>query len=1032
VNLGGFMDELYKIAQEKGWLEKEADINKVSATRAEVEQAWGNLSSGQRDLIIPGWDKMLHGDLVNNIMNKWAPILNAWRESQMPEPSGKPEGEVEFGRPKIAPTKRGPSKALVEKVQNLLHSATKIPVSDPKGKFMGGPDGVWGKLSAKAWNEYTEYYTTPGGPVVVDPVAEDGSEFPRIEDVRYVFQNPKYQAPKAVAPTVPGPAPAGAIKGPVREYLESADDATVASNVVNELVVLADTLENMGAIRAAMVVDKQIMEYKKAIDKLYDVTGETGEQLINSAHPGGGPIVAPAAEEGGKVETVVEEQKKIIDKINKTPTGKYASTILRLIATANRLDSEGEVEAAKLVDKTIAELEGADPFVNRSATHGVVGSEDDITSIVKSAQSEEFIREWGVIKNLFNKMYEEVTSFSAGIGLGYVYRSSHPLYTGYRGSKPLIDLVGDNLSGTRWKKVVPKLLDRIIEFLDFGDKTFEYMDDAFLEDTAYSYTKLHENLIIGIKALKDNIRSGKVAPSKEEVAKEPSTVKEEYRQLLKQRSRKRIDEYVKSLKMFAQFIMNNDEALKEKFNNPGIADKLIDWVHNREYNVSKRKPGDPNYYKLTAKSIQNLNGYLNKLKKLVGVKADDTFVTSAARGDVPEIEIPGQKKKEKPTPPVKPKAPKKIYRRIRSDENIIRLQEALRSAEFSPGKIDGLWGPKTARAYNSFINKNPIVEKYLKPIANPNAQKHRNRLQGRDLALAIQIIEYMAKRVKREGILSITLSGGTKIPFYTVRDAKSFVEHIKEATSAKTVIPSAAGQILTELLHYTYDNEMNMESKEAGSVAKWRDRINRLIREFKGYASQAAGGQGGIISGKPGIGGEGRGYKYPWERSKGKEEVPSAPSTPSGRPAQVSETGEYKPLGRREGAGGDGTGTEKVDLKTPEGIRYAIDMLPDARWLSSPEFFTLKARAVMGVLSKRKKLIWYEEGNITEKYWRILDERIREITAALGELRDVIVNREPYRSKWGRTAYTDMIDTITAFYGELNYIGRKMEFTRSE
>jgi hypothetical protein len=201
VNLGGFMDELYKIAQEKGWLEKEADINKVSATRAEVEQAWGNLSSGQRDLIIPGWDKMLHGDLVNNIMNKWAPILNAWRESQMPEPSGKPEGEVEFGRPKIAPTKRGPSKALVEKVQNLLHSATKIPVSDPKGKFMGGPDGVWGKLSAKAWNEYTEYYTTPGGPVVVDPVAEDGSEFPRIEDVRYVFQNPKYQAPKAVAPS---------------------------------------------------------------------------------------------------------------------------------------------------------------------------------------------------------------------------------------------------------------------------------------------------------------------------------------------------------------------------------------------------------------------------------------------------------------------------------------------------------------------------------------------------------------------------------------------------------------------------------------------------------------------------------------------------------------------------------------------------------------------------------------------------------------------------------------------------------------
>jgi hypothetical protein len=54
----------------------------------------------------------------------------------------------------------------------------------------------------------------------------------------------------------------------------------------------------------------------------------------------------PAEDEGGKVETIVEEHKKMVERSTKQPTGKYAEVMTKLIATANKLEDEGEFEAA--------------------------------------------------------------------------------------------------------------------------------------------------------------------------------------------------------------------------------------------------------------------------------------------------------------------------------------------------------------------------------------------------------------------------------------------------------------------------------------------------------------------------------------------------------------------------------------------------------------------------------------------------------------------------------------------------------------
>jgi hypothetical protein len=162
--------------------------------------------------------------------------------------------------------------------------------------------------------------------------------------------------------------------------LQADDGLATASAVVVELVALANDLDDMGEAGMARAVDEQLGIYKAAVDRLYGITGETGEQLVGDAHPGGGPVQVPAKDDGGKVETVVEQQKKDMEAATGKPTGKQAAFVARqLAALANRLDSEGKTEAALLVDKTLAELrEGPRrPFVVRAA-QGVVAAAHEL------------------------------------------------------------------------------------------------------------------------------------------------------------------------------------------------------------------------------------------------------------------------------------------------------------------------------------------------------------------------------------------------------------------------------------------------------------------------------------------------------------------------------------------------------------------------------------------------------------------------------------------------------------------------------
>jgi len=100
--------------------------------------------------------------------------------------------------------------------------------------------------------------------------------------------------------------------------------------------------------------------------KEYNVTKETGEDLVGKAHPKDAKP-AESMGDGALVENIVQQQDKDIEIATCMPTGaltgKHASLVEILVSLANDLEGEGKAEAAARVDLTIERL-ASFPFVD--------------------------------------------------------------------------------------------------------------------------------------------------------------------------------------------------------------------------------------------------------------------------------------------------------------------------------------------------------------------------------------------------------------------------------------------------------------------------------------------------------------------------------------------------------------------------------------------------------------------------------------------------------------------------------------------
>jgi hypothetical protein len=97
------------------------------------------------------------------------------------------------------------------------------------------------------------------------------------------------------------------------------------TSLISTLLKLCNKLRAEGYNKYAESIENKFVNYKTAGVHLYQAHKETGEDLVDQAHPDGdNKIVPDVSDNNGDVETIVSKHKKIVDIVNKQPTGKLA------------------------------------------------------------------------------------------------------------------------------------------------------------------------------------------------------------------------------------------------------------------------------------------------------------------------------------------------------------------------------------------------------------------------------------------------------------------------------------------------------------------------------------------------------------------------------------------------------------------------------------------------------------------------------------------------------------------------------------
>lgn len=129
------------------------------------------------------------------------------------------------------------------------------------------------------------------------------------------------------------------------------------SEVMGEFLKIAEAEDLLNLKKNALPEKNPHEEDSKTIEEKRLKSPE--KSIIEEAHPE--PVyVAEARGDGGLVENQIEQQKKLIEMLNKMPTGslvgRYAAVAVELVKIANICDDAGHEEAADLVTEAASKL----------------------------------------------------------------------------------------------------------------------------------------------------------------------------------------------------------------------------------------------------------------------------------------------------------------------------------------------------------------------------------------------------------------------------------------------------------------------------------------------------------------------------------------------------------------------------------------------------------------------------------------------------------------------------------------------------
>ena len=127
-------------------------------------------------------------------------------------------------------------------------------------------------------------------------------------------------------------------------------------DLLGNLVVLCEKLRENGFNNYARDLESKFLLMKTAAskDSCYDVTNETGEDVIENAHQDGSVKLDKKWSDDGIVETVLDQHKKVLDVIKKMPKGKLSS---KNIINAVKIVLAEDVKTKSIKDLSNEELD---------------------------------------------------------------------------------------------------------------------------------------------------------------------------------------------------------------------------------------------------------------------------------------------------------------------------------------------------------------------------------------------------------------------------------------------------------------------------------------------------------------------------------------------------------------------------------------------------------------------------------------------------------------------------------------------------
>jgi len=1038
LNIGGdWMDEFVKIASDKGWVV--TDEKALSQkTAEEMEQLADppierSMFTNEQWSMLKGYIEKNPGiqprDALEELKRQYPDVFADYSGVAM-------EKEKEFA-PKL------PEWMKEDEPESLSGNVPEAPPAvsgNPRAWF----DSLNGHVKTKARNEIQKLMT-----------GRDLSQADALERVWRLMRGsaspneslpgsvPEVTAPPAATPPVVAPAPVatsgnprqwfdslhGSVKTKARNEIQrlminrslsqddaiervwrlmrgsTADDGAVTASVIGELISLAGDLEELGEVDAAIAIDKQIHIYKEALDKLYDVTSETGEQLIEQAHPGGGPIIAPSKEEGGKVETIVEEQKKSIDKATKAPTGKYADLVMNLIATANSLEDEGRAEEAQLVDDTIRDLLETDPFVSRSAASEMADSDDNAVSGLKKeaavpTDNAKLIDKWGRMIGLqhrFNKKLNVDLPDGPPHNINHVFRAQK-VWTS--ATDYLNDIAEDWKKGGLDNKMLAARAVNLYKKYHWNEESVRDVMSGlyFWDKSRFAGEKLYYKFL---GSLKDFVRVATEAASKKSAV--PLSTEEHGAETRK-------IAYIKLLKEVDQYMRNNVEKVTAALNGVTGFNEAAAHIRNQQYEVSIKKITG-----LKREHINALRAWFNKVKlyKLKEATQDssDIIVTSGKFGP-PSVSVGPATKA-----PAKKKTTTKRAPTAKVDPNVQMFQQAVMALYganvVGPKKDDGDWGPKTIAAYNKVMAD--VKAKY------PKARTYPAQATVEALGWGTKVAQFLLKtRVVPSGVkeaFRIEVAPGLEMRVADLKDAKTFMNALAiSRKSGNAAVPKVKDEIAAteqamnllvgfykKLINKEYQNKLWIQTGSRDVANKLMTLINRLFGQIYKLPSGAAA-----------------------LKSIKSKKVPAKPA------------GKSAPSGKVDTSFMDLTGSE-ASLDSPNGIVLAMKGLPNRRYLAQEVLFTRLAlfaarkdkslRMDRNVTGKEQVMTpvggkWstIQRKKIAQAYYAQLQGRLDGIQGAIGTFEGAL--------KSAGYKYDNLVDYMQMYNVSMDQLGTDMGLTK--